>query len=269
LYTKPPAAVIADVLFKEWSAMVWVLRAVEASIGKPDSFPCCSSSTHQRYMCSVMNLSLHVEFGWQFLLLQECLLLLNAISNFLCLRRLNCTRKLHCREILQSFGLEDMMMLTLDSVAANALSFLWHTVMQSWLQISSFKPCFASVAAYTLLSYGTLSCNPSFRFDLQTLFCFCCCTCTFFLMAHCHAILASDSSFKPCFDSVAANALLFMSLRCAILASDFKLQTLFFFCCCKCTFFLMALCHAILASDFKLQTPFFLLVEISVPFCQA
>jgi hypothetical protein len=99
-------------------------------------------------------------------------------------------------------------MLTLDSVAANALSFLWHTVMQSWLQISSFKPCFASVAAYTLLSYGTLSCNPCFRFDLQTLFCFCCCTCTFFLMAHCHAILASDSSLKPCFDSVAANALL-------------------------------------------------------------
>jgi hypothetical protein len=40
--------------------------------------------------------------------------------------------KLHCREILQSFGLEDMMtMLTLDSVAANALSFLWHIVMQS------------------------------------------------------------------------------------------------------------------------------------------
>jgi hypothetical protein len=32
LYTKPPAAVVADVLFKEWSAMVWVLRAVEASI---------------------------------------------------------------------------------------------------------------------------------------------------------------------------------------------------------------------------------------------
>jgi hypothetical protein len=208
VYTKRPAAA-ADVLFKEWSAMVWVLRAVEASIGKQDSFPCCSSSTHQRYMCFFMNLSLHVEFGWQFLLLQECLLLLNAISNFLCLGRINCTRNLHCREILQSFGLEDMMtMLTLDSVAANALSFLWHIVMQSWLQISSFKPCFASVAAYTLLSYGTLSCNPSFRFDLQTLFCFCCCTCTFFLMAHCHAILASDSSFKPCFDSVGANALL-------------------------------------------------------------
>jgi hypothetical protein len=124
------------------------------------------------------------------------------------LPKLNCTRKLHCREILQSFGLEEMMMLTLDSVAANSLSFLWHTVMQSWLQISSFKPCFASNTAYTLLSNGTLSCNPSFRFDLQTLFCFCCCTCTFFLMAHCHAILASDSSFKPCFDSVAANALL-------------------------------------------------------------
>jgi hypothetical protein len=31
VYTKRPAAA-ADVLFKEWSAMVWVLRAVEASI---------------------------------------------------------------------------------------------------------------------------------------------------------------------------------------------------------------------------------------------
>jgi hypothetical protein len=83
VYTKrPAAAAAADVLFKEWSAMVWVLRAVEASIGKQDSFPCCSSSTHQRYMHFVNNLSLHFEFGWQFLLLQECLLLWNAISNF-------------------------------------------------------------------------------------------------------------------------------------------------------------------------------------------
>ncbi len=90
------------------------------------------------------------------------------------------------------------------------------------------------------LSYGTLSCNSSFRFELQTLFWFCGCKCTSF-----------------------------MSLCCAILASDFKLQTLFFFCCCKCTFFLMALCHAIPALGFRLQTLFFLLVEISVPFCQA